>query len=216
MMKRNIKTFSVAFVLALLLFLAIPANIAQAKTINHGVYYGKSKVNIGFNTGRIWNYWNDNCIELTISRDGKQIGTKKVNYSYEDWQNGVTRYIYEVSKPGKYAVKEKNDPDINKFTIKKASAIKKYKPKISVSYYSDRKFVAVDTNWVGAKKIKIYRKVGNKGKWKCLKTVSPGEEFLDYNTKPKKKYSYRALVVATDGKKNYKSKYSAVKYSYHN
>ena len=215
MTKHQSKLLILIFILAAFVFIAVPAKPAQAKTVNFGVYYGKGKVNLGFSTGRIWSFYGGNYIEITVKRNGKLFETKKVYYSYEDWGYGVTRYEYPVSKPGKYTVQAKDDSTIKTFTVKKAAAIKKYKPKITVAYYSDRGFVSIDTNWIGAKKIKIFRKVGKKGKWKCIATVEPGDEYLDYKTKPKKKYAYRAAVIATNGKKAFKSKYSKIKNIYH-
>ena len=90
---------------------------------------------------------------------------------------------------------------------KKASAVKRVKPKIEVNRTSKKSAEITCTNDLGYG-MKIYRATKKNGAYKLIKTVSKAT-YTDKKLSAKKVYYYKVRLFAKSGKKVYLSKWSS-------
>lgn len=177
----------------------------ESCTVSMKLKVGEEPYNYNYYTG---DYVDSQSVKVTIKRDGKLIDTKEVEYNYSDWESQWASFEYIPKKAGLYKISTKisEKEESISFKVKKASAIKKYKPVFDITPYSD--YFEITGPFNICSMVKIYKANGTKGKYKLIETfdnkrIEPYGS-TRFDKKNGKTYRLKIVMIAKNGKKKYK------------
>ena len=134
----------------------------------------------------------------------KKVKTTTKRTYYHKKLSYATKYTYKVRAVGKYSK--------SKFSKIKRATTKTVRPKITSIEQTGKKLTSLTVKWKkvkGAKKYKVYEKVGKNGSYK-LKCTTTKTKYVNTETKAGKRYWYK--VKAVDSKKRVRTSYIKSKF----
>lgn len=160
--------------------------------------------------------YEDMPVSFRVMKGNTEVYSKEFTYQEGTWIE--TSYKPQVTGTLKLQIYGRNmglnvtdmtlqDTMTIKVKKKKASAVKKIKPKITVVRTSKKTAEITCTNSNGYG-MKVYRATKKKGKFKRVKTTSKST-YTNKKLSSKKAYYYKVRLYAKKGKKTYLSKWSS-------